>query len=114
MAVCVIVLNKILIFEYRINGAALATLITIFIFSTIKIWYIKSKMNMHPFTTKTFLVLGLIVVLFVAFYFIEFTFHPVINIIFKSLLITFIYLIAVIKLKISADINELTNKYLIK
>ncbi len=114
MATCVIVLNRVLISNMGINGAALATLITIFIFSTIKIWYVKNKMSMHPFTTKTLFVLGLIAIIFVAFYFIEFTFHPIVNILLKSLLITLVYLIAVVRLKISDDINELVNKYLIK
>ena len=71
-------------------------------------------MNMHPFTSKTLLVLGLIAVLFVGFYFVEFAFHPIVNILLKSLLITLIYLIIVIRLKISADINELVTKYITK
>jgi O-antigen/teichoic acid export membrane protein len=114
MAASVIYLNKVLISREGINGAALATLITVFLFSTIKIWYINRKMNMHPFTSKTLLVLGLIAVLFVGFYFVEFAFHPIVNILLKSLLITLIYLIIVIRLKISADINELVTKYITK
>ncbi len=112
MAICVIVLNKILIEQIGINGAALATLITIVLFSIVKIWYIKHKLNMQPFTSKSVVILMLILVLGVAFYFVNFTFHPIVNILFKSLLVSVIYGIVVVKMKISEDVNELILKYL--
>ncbi len=111
MAACVIFLNKVLINALGIDGAALATLITIFIFSTIKIWYINSKMDMHPFTPKTMQVIGLIAVLFFPFHFFDFTFHPIVNIILKSLMITGIYFALIVRLNISDDINGLVSKY---
>ncbi|MDC9723219.1 MAG: oligosaccharide flippase family protein [Urechidicola sp.] len=112
MAFCVIVLNRYLIDLIGINGAALATLITILLFSTIKIIYIQSKLKMQPFSAKTGLILGLIVLLGSTFYFVNFSFHPIVNILLKSTLISIIYGIIVIRMKLSSDVNELLNKLL--
>ncbi len=112
MAGMVIVLNHFLIKKIGINGAALATLITILIFNTIKVFYIKSKLNMQPFTFKTLLVLGLILLLFGLFYFVVFPFHPIINIVIKSGLIGIIYCVVVYKINISEDVNELIDSFL--
>lgn len=112
MATSVIILNKWLIGLFGIDGAALATLIVVLVFSTIKILYIQQKMQMQPFTQKTVLVLVLIAVLFFSFYFWNFSFHPILNIILKTVLLTLIYVLFVIKLNISEDITLLIRKYI--
>lgn len=114
MAGTVIVLNHFLIPAIGINGAALATLITIILFNTIKLLYVRRKLGIQPFSNKTFVIIGLIVVLFPIFYFVEFNFHPIINIGLKSSLIAIIYTFVIIKAKVSTDINELINKFLRK
>ena len=53
MAVTVIFLNKWLIDLIGIDGAALATLIVVFMYSTIKIFYIKAKLKIQPFQLTT-------------------------------------------------------------
>jgi O-antigen/teichoic acid export membrane protein len=111
MALSVILLNKWLITIIGINGAALATLIVVLLFSTFKIIYIKQKLQMQPFTRKTIHVL-LIVVLFGSFYFIDFGLHPIMNIGMKTILISLIYIIVIYKLNISEEVNLLLNKYL--
>ncbi len=111
MAASVIILNKLLINTLGIDGAALATLIVVLIFSTIKIVYIQRKMKMQPFSRSTVVVLCLIGVMFLGFYFWNFSFHPIINIVLKTLLVTVVYGIAVIKLKVSSDIQEVYTKY---
>jgi O-antigen/teichoic acid export membrane protein len=114
MATSVIVLNKVLIVEYRIDGAALATLLTILLFNTIKIWYIKRKFDMQPFTTKTLLVLCVVLILYFGFYYINISENPFINIILKSVFLTLVYSIFVLKSKVSKDINDLVKKVLKK
>ena len=114
MAGTVIVLNHYLIELLGINGAALATLITILIFNTIKVFYIKSKLNMQPFTKKTIAVLGIIVLLFGLFYFVELPFNPWINIIVKSGIITVVFTVIIYFSKISTEVNELIETYLLK
>ena len=114
MAVSVIVLNKWLIDLMGINGAALATLIVVLIFSTIKIFYVKQKLHIQPFTEKTVKVLLLIIVLFFAFYFMDFPFHPILNILMKTIIITIIYVLTVFKLNISEEVNVLLRKFIRK
>ncbi len=109
-----IILNKVLIKKMGIEGAALATLVTIVVFVIIKIWYIKRKLKIQPFTRKTFIVLMLILLMFKVFYSVDFNLHPMLNIAFKSILISLIYGVLIYRLKLSADINELVDGYLKK
>lgn len=114
MAVSVIILNYYLIDLISIEGAALSTLIVVFIFNTIKLLYVKSKFDMYPFTYKTVILLVLISVLYGLFFSWNFSYHPLINIIFKSILIGIIYLICIYKLHISKEINEVLLKVIKK
>jgi len=97
---------------YGTNGLALATLIVIFVFNTIKLIVLKFNLNITPITNKTFISLFLIVGLFFAFYFWNFKYHPIINIALKTIIISVVYLLAAVKLKISSEINHLLTKIL--
>ncbi|MEN8124354.1 MAG: oligosaccharide flippase family protein [Bacteroidota bacterium] len=110
MAFSVIVLNRYLIELLGIDGAAIATLVVVFIFSLIKIIYVNKKLNMHPFTNNTLKVFSIIFGLFFIFYFINFSFHPLLNITIKSIIISIIYFILIIKFQISNDLNHLILK----
>lgn len=107
MAVSVYFLNDWLIDVYGMNGAALSTLVVILIFNTLKLWYVKKKFNLLPFTNKTGLLLLIIAGFYGAFYFWNFGFHPVVNILLKSTLIAIAYLWLVWKMKISKEINKI-------
>ncbi len=80
MALSVIFLNNWLIDAIGINGAALATLVVVLVFNTIKLWYVKKKFGILPFTDRTATLLLVLLVFFFAFYFWDFHFHPIINI----------------------------------
>ena len=112
MAFSVYYLNIWLFDLYGTNGLALATLIVIFVFNTIKLIVLKFNLNITPITNKTFISLFLIVGLFFAFYFWNFKYHPIINIALKTIIISVVYLLAAVKLKISAEINQLLTKIL--
>jgi len=111
MAISVILLNRLLIDSMGIQGAALATLIVVALFSLLKIIYVNKKMKMQPFTKKTATLLGLIAFLFLIFYFIDLPFHSLVNILIKSCLITFIFVFTVVKLKLSDDMNLMVKRY---
>lgn len=113
MAISVVILNKWLISLMGIDGAALATFIVIILYSVIKIFYIKSKFKIQPFDISTIKLLLLISGLFIAFYFWNFTFYPLINIVIKSVIITVLYSVFIKKLHISKDINSLVSRYLL-
>lgn len=106
-----IILNMIFIPKYGIEGSAIATFLAICIYNTAKLIFVKRKFNMQPFRLSTLKVIGLIIVLSLVFYFFDFGFHPVINMVIKSLLITSIYIGFVFKLNISEDISSQIKKY---
>lgn len=112
MALAVIILNNWLISVYKMNGAALSTLIVLLFFNTIKIWYVKKKFNMLPFTKKTMYLLLVLGAVYSLFFFWEFSFHPIINIGLKSALIAICYFVMIYKLKISSDINMIIDKFI--
>ncbi len=111
MAVSVIVLNKILIDFMGIEGAALATLIVVSLFSLLKIIYVSKKIKMQPFTSKTIILLVIISLLFAIFYFIHLPFNSYLNILVKSTLITVVFIFLVVKLKLSVDMNQMLERY---
>ncbi|MEY8849310.1 polysaccharide biosynthesis C-terminal domain-containing protein [Psychroserpens sp. XS_ASV72] len=111
LAVTAVVLNMILIPLYGINGSALATMIAVVIYNTIKIIFVKQKFGMLPFTIQSLKILLLIILCVLAFYFWEFSFHPIVNIGLKSLLLGIIYAFLVTKLRISDDISEVIKRY---
>lgn len=104
-------LNMLFIPMYGITGSALATLISVFIYNTIKLLFVVKKMDLYPFTANTGKSFGIIIAIFVVFYFWDFPFHPISNIILKSILITLIYGYVNYKMVISAEINDLIDKF---
>lgn len=109
-----IVLNMIFIPIYGIEGSAFATLITVMIYNTIKLFYVINKMNLYPFTMKTIYSFGILIGCFLLFYFWDFSFHPIINIGLKSIMISVFYLFITYKLQISQEVNKVISSFLIK
>ena len=106
MALSVFLLNRLLIEQLGIDGAALATLIVVLVFSAIKVYYVYRKLGMQPYTGKTGVLMVLIAVVFVIFYLLEFDLHPLIAILIKGTLITAVFLFSVLRMRISDDMTE--------
>jgi hypothetical protein len=123
-AIAVYFLNRLFYYELDMgtNGLALATLIIILIFNSVKLYFVKIKFSMSPFTDKSWKLFFIILILMVSFYFWNFSIpvvevfdrdiSPILNIIFKSLLIIICYLFLIFKLSISEQINTLLRKYI--
>lgn len=109
LAFLAVTLNMIFIPMYGIDGAAIATLISITLYSIAKLLFVVIKMKLFPFTSNTLISFAILISLFCAFYFWEFSFHPVINIILKSTIVTIIYVFVNYKLKLSSDFNAVVN-----
>jgi O-antigen/teichoic acid export membrane protein len=114
MAISVIVLNKIFIEWIGIEGAALATLVVVLIFGLIKLLYVRSKLKIHPYSNSTKIVLIIIVILFFAFYFWELPITPILSIVLKSIIVSLLFSVLIVKFRLSEDINNLVRKYLFK
>ena len=108
--------------EFGTDGLAFATLITLIVANTFKIWFVKYKFSITPFTNKSFLLIFIIAILFFSFYFWNFSITsvsvfgieiaPLLNIIAKSILIVIVYIFIIMKFSISEQINALVKKYI--
>ncbi|HEX5742946.1 MAG TPA: polysaccharide biosynthesis C-terminal domain-containing protein, partial [Flavobacteriaceae bacterium] len=103
-------LNKWLIGLLGINGAAIATFLVVFIFNTIKIFFVKLKFDVQPFSMNSVKLVFVTAILLLLFIQIEFTFNPFISIILKSGIIGFLYVGIVYFWKISAEFNGFIDK----
>ena len=105
LGVIAILLNMYLIPKYQIDGTATATLIAVTLYSLAKLLFVVLKMKLFPFTRQTVISLIITIGLYLLFYFWDFSYSPLINIIFKSILLTACYSFLNYALNISADIN---------
>lgn len=112
LAVLAIVLNFIFIPVYGIEGSAFATFLAIVVYNTVKIVFVKQKLNVQPFSNSTLKMVLLLVFITLTMYFWEFPFHPIMNITLKSIVIFIVYFTLVLKLNISEDISIQIKKYL--
>ena len=112
LAIMAIVLNAVFIPIYGIEGSAFATFLAVFIYNTIKIIFVKKKFNMQPFTFASLKIVLTLIVLSLGFYFWEFPFNPIVNIILKSAIVGLMYFSLIYKFNVSEDITEQIKKYL--
>ena len=114
MALSVYFLNDYLIDLMGINGAALSTLIVVALFTFLKIIYIKSKLNLSPYSfnsVKTLLIIGS---LFLIFENISFPFKGISLIIINSLIIGLVYTLVVYYSNLSGTLNKFLMNVLSK
>ena len=112
LAAMAVGLNWLLIPRYGIEGSAVATLVSILLYSLAKLMFVVKKMHLYPFTAATIRSLVIIVLVFVGFYFWDFPFGPLANIILKSVLLTAVYGMLIYYLKVSADVNRVMDRIL--
>lgn len=112
LVVLTIGLNMIFIPIYGIIGSAFATLLSITLYSLAKLLFVVKKLHLYPFTNQTFYSMAITLVLFLAFYFWEFPFNPIISIVLKSAIMSLAYVYLNYKLVISIEINEVIDRIL--
>ncbi|WP_420322424.1 lipopolysaccharide biosynthesis protein [Flagellimonas sp.] len=111
-ATVTILLNLWLIPVYGIEGAALASFVSILLFNLSKLIFVKQKFGFLPFSRATFKVFATLLLLLALFYSLQFPFHPLINIVLKSALITAMYLGILFRFDISEDVTGVLSKWL--
>lgn len=112
LVVLMVLLNVVFIPWLGINGAGLATFLAVFVYNSIKLYFVYRKFKIFPFTKYTLKIGVLILSCALCFYFWEFPFYPIINIALKSILITLIYILVVYRFNFSEDISIQIKKYL--
>lgn len=105
-------LNYLLINLYGVIGAALATFISLSIYNLIKYIFIKSQMKMQPFSLDTCKVILVAFIVFFIVTIVPMPNIPIVNIIIRSLLISFLFIPMIYFLKVSLDLNSMLDKYL--
>jgi O-antigen/teichoic acid export membrane protein len=106
-----VVLNIYLITEFGIIGASYATLIVLAIMNTLKIYLVKAKFKIHPYSKDTIKIIILSVLTFFIFSNLQLGFQPLINIIVKSSLILVLYTLSAYIFKLSDDVNIFIDKF---
>lgn len=114
LVVLTVVLNMIFIPIYGIIGSAFATLLSITLYSLAKLLFVVKRLHLYPFTKQTLYSIYLTAALFLAFYFWEFPFHPIVSIGLKSVLVTIAYIYLNYKFVISTEINQVIDNVLKK
>ncbi|MFV8323349.1 lipopolysaccharide biosynthesis protein [Flavobacterium sp. LB3P21] len=99
-------LNMFFIPRYAITGTAVATLLSITLYSLAKLLFVVKRMHLYPFTKQTVYSLVITFGIFLLFYFWEFPFSPIISIGLKSILVTLLYVYINYKFVISIEINQ--------
>ncbi|WP_282135835.1 polysaccharide biosynthesis C-terminal domain-containing protein [Seonamhaeicola maritimus] len=112
LVILMIVLNVIFIPLFGIHGAALATFLAIFFYNTGKLYFVHKYFKILPFTKNTLKVGLLVIATVLLFYFWDFSFHPIINIVIKSIIVSLIYTLIIYKFNFSEDISAIINKTL--
>jgi O-antigen/teichoic acid export membrane protein len=112
LAIMTILFNLWLIPKYGLEGAAIASFLAFFIYNTIKLVYVKVKFEMLPFTLNTLKVFVILLAIGIPFYFINFSWHPIVNIILKGSMIVTIFSFVIYRFKISDDLNRVIDKVL--
>ena len=114
MALSVYFLNDYLIDLMGINGAALSTLIVVAVFTFLKIIYLKSKLNLSPYSFNSVKTLFIIGSLFLIFENISFPFKGISLIIINSLIIGLVYTLVVYYSNLSGTLNKFLRNLLSK
>lgn len=106
-----IVTNLIFIPLMGINGAALATVISLFLYNFAKYIFIKTRFQLDPFNLNTLkvLIIGGSCLLFINF--IPEIYNPYWSIFIKSLIITLTFTTPIYFLKVSEDANNLVDSF---
>ena len=107
LALLTIVLNAILIPIMGLEGAALATFCSVLLYNASKLVFVKWKFGLTPWSINSLKVVLLGLGTYLLLFWVVLPFHPLINIVVKSIGIGLIYLGGVIWFRISEDLVEL-------
>lgn len=99
-----IITNYFLIPIYGINGAAIATALSVFIFNLIRLILIKVKMDMQPFSAQTIYTIIILLAIYLVVDLLPLNGNVYVDIIWKSILVIAIFTPLMLALKLSEDI----------
>jgi O-antigen/teichoic acid export membrane protein len=95
-----------------IEGAALATALSVLLFNFFSFLFLFIKYKLQPFSLNTILVLAIAVLTLLIVEFINFEYVYYFEIIINSLMVSFIFIPSMYFLKVSTDFNRIIDKFL--
>jgi len=102
--------NYFLIPRYGLNGAAMASAITIFLYNIGRLLAVLIFFKIHPFGKKDMVVVGLgLSVLFINWLFADTLFNIYVDSVVRSILVVIIFVFPIYYFKISSDFNQMLN-----
>jgi O-antigen/teichoic acid export membrane protein len=108
-------LNFILIPIYGIEGCAVATIVSVLLFSTLKIVFLKLRFNLQPFSINLLYILLIAVALFSILHnFLPSTSNHIVDILLVSSIFSSLYALIIYRYSLVPEINEFVNKQLIR
>ncbi|MBC7696283.1 MAG: polysaccharide biosynthesis C-terminal domain-containing protein [Burkholderiales bacterium] len=106
--VITVILNLALIPIYGIYGAAIASALASFIFNFVKFFFIYQKFKFQPYTLKSLYILLLIIACSLVSYFLpELNLNAFINLLYKGVVVSLLYIIVVYQLKLAPELFEM-------
>ena len=108
-ALLLVTLNSIFLPTWGIEGAGISYFLITAIQTVARYLFLKNKFQLDPFSNVhlRLMLVGLLV--FTVFWILPFPFSPMVNIIFRSLLTSVIYVIIIYVLNISPDVKQLIS-----
>jgi O-antigen/teichoic acid export membrane protein len=101
--------NYYFIQKFGIEGAAMATAISILIFNLTRLIILKINLNIQPFTVKTLYTILLLAILYIIINKLPSISFPLVNIIYKSFVAIIIFTPSLYLLNLSEDITSFLN-----
>ena len=111
-AVLAVVLNLYLIEWYGIIGAAYATLMVIVLINFLKILLVQLRFKINPYSNKTFLSLGIVLLLYLTISEMSFDYAPFVALVLRSTLITVAFSLLAYLLRLTDDVQQFLVKIL--
>ena len=112
LSLTTIIGNLLLIPKYGITGAAYAIMFSSIIYNLAKYIFIRQIIKISPFIRETWKLLLIGLFCFVVAYFIPNSKSHLFNLCYKAFIISTLYIILLIKYKISTDLNLMFDTYL--
>lgn len=110
MAIVTISSNYVFIPMWGIDGAAFATMVTLFLFNLVLYLFVWYRFKMQPFTIETVKIALIAIVCYFVVQSVPDLFHPIVNMGIKGLLVVGIYIPLIYYFNVSEDINSLLSK----
>ncbi len=112
LAFLTVLSNYLLIPVMGINGAALASLISMICFNLVKMVFIYRKFDIQPFSKETLLVIGIGLFSFAIGWFLPRLSNPYVDLIYRSASVLLVYSALVLASAVSEDINQFLKQSL--